>query len=992
MNKLQIIIALLLATSLPMMAEHVGMKDAQQVAESFLQSKTGTKADIQPVNYEQQDEFPNFYVFGNKSCFVIIAADDCVQPVLGYSTDNPFDTGKMPDNMFYWLKGYDEQIAAAVAGKQAADDDTAKQWRDLRDGKGLEPKSSKSVAALIQTYWAQRSPFNDSCPLLDNSSTLTGCVATAMAQIMNYWKYPTRGIGSHSYYWNSKTLTADFSGTTYDWANMANTYTSSSSAAAKQAVATLMYHCGVSLEMNYGTSESGANTSNVVAALTTYFNYSTDARYITRAEINNDAKWIDTIKVELDAGRPLQYSGRSSSGGGHSFICDGYDENNNLHINWGWGGSNAYYSVTKMGNYTEGQAAVFGIHPATIGEAAAPTLEAELVQPDNGRNVNLTWNTVADAASYQLYRNCQLIHSGTETSFTDEHIPFGTTTYFIRSVDALGNLSWPSNYESIILTFPAPDDFLVQQSGNGLSLSWSACDNAETYNLYCNGMLIASTENITYTDTRVIAGTLNYYVKGVNTFGEESEASDTFSISIPYSSPIVNDLSVTLSENTTLLSWTSPDWCYPETETKRISYANSFTNSYYYNGDLYWGHRYPSSLLTNYIGMKIYKASYYTSNKLTYKPDTYKIYVYESDSDAEKPSDLILDQTAFFTQHDWQDFVFNTPITIEAGKDYWVFIYNTDCNYNAPLTFGSYSGSTNGSYYSTDPTNSVITFNNNIAWLIRTYITDGTYTYNIYRDETKIAENLSEATYSSAVLTNDAPNLFTVKTKYYRGESEASNKAGFVMGTTSISSIEMDANDKMTITEGSKLTVRGTLSNSHPENLILENGAQLIHSSEGVKATVKRNIAAHDTDTGWNFIASPVMENITPSEENGLLSGDYDLYYYDEPSHFWKNHKTHAFDLSHKQGYLCANSTDTPLQFTGTLTPSYSPVSSNTLSYNAETLTGFNLVGNPFVCNATLEGDFYVINDTTSNVILPRKYKIFVAKLHYSSNKSLQKE
>ncbi len=181
----------------------------------------------------------------------------------------------------------------------------------------------------------------------------------------------------------------------------------------------------------------------------------------------------------------------------------------------------------------------------------------------------------------------------------------------------------------------------------------------------------------------------------------------------------------------------------------------------------------------------------------------------------------------------------------------------------------------------------------------------------------------------------------------------------------------------MIVTENSKLTVSGTISNNNPEHLILEDGAQLIHNSNGVKATVKKNIVPYTADdNGWYFIASPVLESITPSTANGLLNGVYDLYYYDEPTYYWMNYRNNAFNLTYKQGYLYASNANTPLQFAGTLAPSNSSININGLSYSSTILKGFNLVGNPFACNATVDQDCYIIDNNEGIVVLAEQTPI----------------
>ena len=187
-------------------------------------------------------------------------------------------------------------------------------------------KATPVVGPLIQTQWDQGNPYNLYCP----SGTVTGCVATAMAQVMNYWQYPAHGIGSHAYIPEDHpeygTQSCDFNNTFYNWTNMANTYSGSSSTVQKQAVATLMYHCGVSVEMNYGpgsTGGSGASTENVAIALKTCFNYSSDIQYLDRDDYT-ETEWINLLKADLNQNRPIQYSG-SGSGGGYTFEANTTD-------------------------------------------------------------------------------------------------------------------------------------------------------------------------------------------------------------------------------------------------------------------------------------------------------------------------------------------------------------------------------------------------------------------------------------------------------------------------------------------------------------------------------------------------------------------------------------------------------------------------------------------------------------------------------------------
>lgn len=1000
MKKSTIILALLLMTAMPMTAEHVTPETARKVAAAFL-NNNGAKA-TQLVDLSKTAGFPNLYIFSTEESFVIMAADDCVKPILGYSLTNKFVVNNMPENMREWLQGYSDEIQFSIEQKMASSTEVKQQWADLREGKSNIAKATAVVDALIKTKWDQSPLYNNMCPYDNQVSnhTITGCVATTMAQILKYWgTVPTPGIGSHSYIHDTYGLqSADFGNTVYNWENMPLSLSGTSTPEQINEVARLMYHCGVSVDMdyglgsNYGGNGSSAYSQDIPHALINYFNYSTTAEHVDKYSDNEE--WKTLLKNELDAGRPIAYNG--SGTGGHSFICDGYNSDDYFHFNWGWSGScDNYYTLDNLKpgshNFNNNQSAVIGIQPATIGQAAAPVLEVVAVQEPGVRNAQLTWNETENASAYKIYRNNNLIasiSSGNITSYTDLHIPYGTSTYFIRSVDVNGDFSWPSNYACLTLTFSAPTNLAAEQTEDGVALSWSAGENAVSYNIYCNNVLIGSNISATtYTDTRIIAGTLSYFVKSVDTFGDKSDASDAAEITIPYSTPVVNNLSASLSGETVSLSWTAPQWCYPTESSSTLTYGSQVPSSACMNWGAitpFWGQRHLAERMSNYDGKKLYKVSF----SINY-PETYELYIYKGSTLSDTvviPTTLIASQTIIVTDIGWNTIVLSEPIVIDGSQDLWIFMHNPNSIENFKTYLCSASNTHLYYYYSSNLSANMHTYPG-YAFLIKAYLTDGTYTYDLYQDDEKIAEDIEGTTYSNATLSDNAPNLFTIKTNYYGGETATSNLAGFAKGSTSLANLEMSANDKITLTENSTLTVTGTLNNDNAANLILENGSQLIHNSEGVKATMKKSIAAYATDKdGWYFIASPVTESITPSQENGFLNGivgqgnnTYDLYYYDEPSHQWKNYEHQTFDIEHLKGYLYANgeTNGTTLEFVGTLLPSNTDVTINDLSREASELNGFNLVGNPFACNATIDQDCYVIDGnrvvlaTTAPVLAP---------------------
>ena len=318
------------------------------------------------------------------SGYVLVGADDCLPEVLGYSDNGTFDADNTSPAFRYWMECYAEELEAirqqsAQAGESGL---TVKRNNGLRTLSAITP--------LCSSKWNQGSPYNDLAPAYNDNGgkCVTGCVATAMAQVMYYYKHPAQGTGSHSYLWvcteplgKSGTLSANFGTTTYRWSNMIDNYRSGYTSEQSNAVATLMYHCGVSVDMSFGQS-SGAYTEKVPVALKDYFSY--DANYQRIQKVMYPADSLNAIvAAELKANRPVIVSGHNDEGG-HAFVCDGCDTKGYFHINWGWGGSNdGYYLLTALnpGNsqgiggttkgYNKGTTFFIGLQPAKSGTPKA---------------------------------------------------------------------------------------------------------------------------------------------------------------------------------------------------------------------------------------------------------------------------------------------------------------------------------------------------------------------------------------------------------------------------------------------------------------------------------------------------------------------------------------------------------------------------------------------------------------------------------------------
>ena len=341
-------------------------QQASQVALHFMMQKSTnlTRSNSCQLVYTQTNGRSSdalLYVFNVGDGFVIVSADDAVIPVLGYSTNGRFNTERIPDNFRSWLQGYADVIAQVKEHQIAADARISAQWADLVNGRVPRGGTRNTVGPLLTTKWDQEPYYNILCPADTDAwsgHVPTGCVATAMAQIINYHEYPAHGYGTHQYYHYDYGLQqADFANTTYPYNLMPDSLDWNTPANQVNAVATLMRDCGVAVNMDYAPDGSSAYMTSARSALTTHFGYETQLAeksysyystsgvmpvLVTTTIYENDT-WADILRTELNAGRPVLYSGGGS--GSHAWVCDGYDNDTLFHFNWGWGGSADGYFV-----------------------------------------------------------------------------------------------------------------------------------------------------------------------------------------------------------------------------------------------------------------------------------------------------------------------------------------------------------------------------------------------------------------------------------------------------------------------------------------------------------------------------------------------------------------------------------------------------------------------------------------------------------------------
>ena len=352
---IQFLLVLLLALGYsPLQAKRITQWQAQQQAYSFWGKQMPQKAKAKSRTATTASPSDAYYVFNNDAGgFVIIAGDDAVTPVLGYTSTGSFDAENLPDGLKDLLKSYERQIAAL--GDNYVANQTA--TRTAFTGEKL----------LKTAEWNQMAPFNKYTP----NNYVTGCVATAGAIVMKHHGYPAKGTGSHSYTWNGQTLTANF-GHDYDWANMPTKYTVGNDEAF-DGVARLMSDLGVAVEMQYDKDGSGAYIGNLVTALQKYYGYSKLSHLMAIEDVGAEA-WNGRLREEIDANRPVLYAASDPARGGHAFVIDGYKDES-FSVNWGWGGyCNGFYQIGALNpesngkpegdKYNVGQSAVFGMEPS----------------------------------------------------------------------------------------------------------------------------------------------------------------------------------------------------------------------------------------------------------------------------------------------------------------------------------------------------------------------------------------------------------------------------------------------------------------------------------------------------------------------------------------------------------------------------------------------------------------------------------------------------
>ena len=438
-----------------LVASPVGVEQARRVGMKYAQQNAAKQVTTLDLVYTEQTAsgVDALYVFNFEGGFVIVSADNVAKPILAISDEGNFDPNHMPDGLVYYLGYYAREIDYAIANNPEPDALTMEQWANVERygvmNLGGNSRGHHDIQPILTTSWNQDSPYNMYCPSGSGPGghAYAGCVATAMSMVMKHWNWPIQGNGQHSYTPSGyPTQTVDFGATTYDWANMPNSCNNSN----YQAVATLMYHCGVAVDMQYSGSGSGAYSADVPGAIADYFRYTPNSRHLYR-ELYTLDEWIEELVACLEEGFPMYYSASDPNQGGHAFGCDGYRASDNFfHFNWGWSGyGNSYYSLTTMNapgyHFTENHSAILDMIPDYVydGLIAAVdfTIEAENAHSKTGvirwtnPEVNMGGNAITNIDQVVLLRNDVEIFSqsniapGEEMSFVDQVSDYDCYSY-----------------------------------------------------------------------------------------------------------------------------------------------------------------------------------------------------------------------------------------------------------------------------------------------------------------------------------------------------------------------------------------------------------------------------------------------------------------------------------------------------------------------------------------------------------------------------------
>ena len=967
---------LFLVMPLTMKAIPVDEGTAREVGFKFMNANAKTPMrginDLQLVTtYSISRGDAAFYIFNTPNGFVIVSADDCATPILGYSDKGQFDMENIPIQMQDYLQDFVEQIQYGIENHLETDEATARQWELVRSiGHIIEQRAITAVAPLLTDTWDQGCYYNAKCPEDSNGPcghVVTGCAATSFAQIMRYWGYPTNGMGSHTYTPPGyPEQTVNFTATTYDWAHMPNSLSSSSSTTEINAVATLMWHCGVAINMRYDVGGSGAVPDAIPWALRNYFGYSNELSLIYKSNYSDD-DWLALMKTCLDVGRPIYYGGWDANNGyGHGFVCDGYDANNLLHFNWGWSGyHNGYYSINAMnpGNnaFTVDNMAIINIHPnCTIGTTYLITVSTD---PSNS-------GTISGMGSYNCGEVCTLTATDNEDySFMywteDGEQVSSEATYSFRVINDRNLVAHYISEESIVFADANVKSICVSHwdnNGDG-ELSYAEAASVEYLSDYFqNNTEITSFEelqyfiNLTTIDDYAFSGcsgftgslTIPNFVTTIGDYAFKNCSGFTGNLTIPNS--------VTRINNSAFYNCSG--------FTGNLTISNSVTsigNSAFYNCSGFTGNlTIPNSVTT--IGDSAFKnCSGFTGNLIIPNSITWIGY------------DAFYNCSGFTGNLT----IPNSITAISSGTFYRCSGFTGSLTIPNSVTSIGWSAFCDCSGFTGNLTipNSVTTIGYSAFYGCNGF----TGNLTIPNSVTTIG---NQAFCNCSGLTGDLviPNsVTTIGNRAFYGCSGFTGDLTIPSSVTSIGSYAFNNCRTLSSVIMLSSTVpslgNGAFSGSNANYYIYVPYPSLdAYKTAAIWSNYEPRILPMayaivsgygNSNDKWVFIASPLSDDVVPTAiDNMLLGTNYDLYQFDQSAtdEEWQNYKVDSFNLVNGQGYVYAKEAEVNIIFKGAFNEDETKVVS--LDYDAEKANpGWNLVGNPFPVEAYIDRPYYVMNE-----------------------------
>jgi hypothetical protein len=460
MRRTLITILVILLWSVSMVARTP--QEAAEIASQFISQRSSaigsaqrtaaiSNVDLAFTQYRTDRTTPAVFVFNSVADggFVLVSAENESRAILGYSDHGYFDAANIPTNMQFWLQMYADELARYEANKPTLQAGQVALARNKRAASSSYPTIAPILGTMV---WGQGEPYNNLCPSVNGERCVTGCVATAISQIMYVHKYPTKGTGSKSYTTETHqlNLSADFGATTYDWDNMLPYYSSGYNSTQAKAVATLLYHVGIAADMDYDPDGSGASSAISLANLSTYFGYDKGINTLPK-DFMKEEDVLNAIAADLKIGHPVYVSGATKNQEGHAFVCDGMQSDGYLHINWGWYGiSNGYFALSALDPEQQG----------TGGSASdmAFTESVEVytgIQPDQGGVATplMTVDKLTFTSGTEISRNAKVAISLDRLVSVGMATAAGTLSYYIYDTNdnliqtiPIGTFELPTGY------------------------------------------------------------------------------------------------------------------------------------------------------------------------------------------------------------------------------------------------------------------------------------------------------------------------------------------------------------------------------------------------------------------------------------------------------------------------------------------------------------------------------------------------------------------